>query len=467
MKASAFDRAACGNNNSMDGTPVPNALSRRRSHASVLTRTLLVSVAAALLAASPGSVAAASGPIMLAWDPSPDASGYRVYIGTRPGSYGDIRDAGDVTVFLFEDAMPGVRYYFAVSAYARGGLESDLSNEVSGLAGSPVMQATAQAAQAPQASLAARLCDAARVECGNVEHLGSSRGRVTSLAAVPDGRLLLIEDGKAVRMRVGRQELAQPALVAAPGVELTGLRVDARFAETGAVFLEEITTRPDGARELSIVRYRLAGARLGEAAAIVSGIHLPVHGAAPFTTDADGRVYIAVPSSGRAVLALYEGTVIRFTADGRADGAGRAGSPVVAYGFAQPTGLQVDSAARVWISGAESSSRFSLGMVEANGSAQAAWPASPVPVMEASGGESLRLGALAESGTGATSLAIWMVVNGDRLARLGASSSRRFEALTSGGSGAILAAATDSDGSVLLAVEEGAATALIKITLAS
>jgi hypothetical protein len=66
--------------------------------------------------------------VTLAWDPSPQATGYVVHYGTAPGRY-DIRvDVGARTSFV-RDLPGGARYYFAVSAYNVSG-SSALSGEV-------------------------------------------------------------------------------------------------------------------------------------------------------------------------------------------------------------------------------------------------------------------------------------------------------------------------------------------------
>ncbi len=98
------------------------------------TQSVTVSVTA-----PPAQPPAASGSAALAWAPSPDADtlGYRVYYGTAPRTYDQVRgsglDAQGATRFVVQDLVPGQRYYFAVTAYDAAGNESAFSTEVSKL----------------------------------------------------------------------------------------------------------------------------------------------------------------------------------------------------------------------------------------------------------------------------------------------------------------------------------------------
>jgi hypothetical protein len=73
----------------------------------------------------------------LAWtrSDSPAVAGYFIYFGTSPGHYqqnwGDALHAGNVSAYVVTNLSPGVRYYFAVTAYDANGQQSWFSNEVS------------------------------------------------------------------------------------------------------------------------------------------------------------------------------------------------------------------------------------------------------------------------------------------------------------------------------------------------
>lgn len=71
--------------------------------------------------------------VSLAWDPvtSTGLTGYKVYVGTAPGSYGTPVDVGNVTLSPVNGLFVGMTYYFVVTAYNSDGTESLPSVEVS------------------------------------------------------------------------------------------------------------------------------------------------------------------------------------------------------------------------------------------------------------------------------------------------------------------------------------------------
>ena len=75
--------------------------------------------------------------VTLAWDPStdPNVTGFRVFYGTSSHSYPFKNDAGKNTTFTLSNLQDGATYYFVVTAYNSSGIESQFSNEVSGVAG--------------------------------------------------------------------------------------------------------------------------------------------------------------------------------------------------------------------------------------------------------------------------------------------------------------------------------------------
>jgi len=77
-------------------------------------------------------ISADSGQIILQWDPSlnPDITGYKVYWGFMSRSYYGSLDAGSSTAVKISGLQPGKMYYFTVTGYGKGGLESPYSNEV-------------------------------------------------------------------------------------------------------------------------------------------------------------------------------------------------------------------------------------------------------------------------------------------------------------------------------------------------
>jgi hypothetical protein len=221
--------------------------------------------------------------------------------------------------------------------------------------------------------------------CGDAQTLAARRGAIEALAWMPDGRLLFIEDGRAVRVLASGGVEPVPALTAAGGQRLAGLALDTAFERTRHVLVGEMTAGADGARRLSIVRYRELQGRLAERAVLIADLPLPPVGAAPFTVGDDRQVYVAVPGAvAPAVGPVYAGYILAFEGDGRVSRGARLASPILAHGLAAPAALVWEAARRrLWIAGSEGeegarsrTQRGSMpvvGFVEVNGAADV-WP---------------------------------------------------------------------------------------------
>jgi hypothetical protein len=76
----------------------------------------------------------------LIWDPltDPEISGYNLYYGTQPGRYIQRRTMSpDTTGVTVRGLPPGMRYYFAVSAFNAREQETEFSHEVAVVIGDP------------------------------------------------------------------------------------------------------------------------------------------------------------------------------------------------------------------------------------------------------------------------------------------------------------------------------------------
>ncbi len=74
-----------------------------------------------------------SGQVTLSWDPATENTviGYKIYYGSSSGNYGTNVDVGSRTSYTIKDLENGKMYYFVVTAYNTGGVESSYSAEVS------------------------------------------------------------------------------------------------------------------------------------------------------------------------------------------------------------------------------------------------------------------------------------------------------------------------------------------------
>jgi hypothetical protein len=91
---------------------------------------------------------AARGALLLAWDRSSSSTvvGYKIYYGVQPTVYTNSIMVGNVLTSQVTSLKRGVYYYFAVTAYAEAGKESDFSNETLALAyGEIILQTSTNA----------------------------------------------------------------------------------------------------------------------------------------------------------------------------------------------------------------------------------------------------------------------------------------------------------------------------------
>jgi len=67
--------------------------------------------------------------VVIGWDRSPEATGYRLYYGVASHIYESNADAGPFTSNAVVNLEPGRRYFFSVTAYNAAG-ESGFSDEI-------------------------------------------------------------------------------------------------------------------------------------------------------------------------------------------------------------------------------------------------------------------------------------------------------------------------------------------------
>lgn len=119
----------------------PGATGRQRTPKRVWFHFCLRAVCALLVAQISYSEAAgiyslgvsADAKVKFKWrtNSEPDLAGYRLYVGTVPAVYTNFVDVGKVTSFELPNLVRGMDYYFALTAYNTGGVESERTPELS------------------------------------------------------------------------------------------------------------------------------------------------------------------------------------------------------------------------------------------------------------------------------------------------------------------------------------------------
>src|SRR5688572_3452244 len=300
-----------------------------------------------LLAAGFGLFArpAAAGTITVAWDlmDAANVSGYRVYVGTSPGTYSQTFDvSADNDFFIFRNAFMGVRYYFAVAARFDDSTLSPRSGEVSSVGTRTVAGSLPDGTRVPDPVLASD-CG---IDCFVVTEVARNLGEISSLAVANDGTVFAVEDGR--RVLVLHAGASLTAFEAEPGTTLRDVALDPQFDTTGRVFLSLLRPRDRSTSDVEVLRLRYLANALGEPATIVGGMAAPLDAQAPVAVGDDGLVYVALPALN--TRHPYSASVLAFDQDGRLPAGQR--SPVAAPGVDQPVDMAWDATNRsLWLAG--------------------------------------------------------------------------------------------------------------------
>ena len=89
------------------------------------------------------ATAAATYSVTIAWDsnPEPTVIGYRAHYGVASRDYSTVVDVGNTTSVVISGLVEGTPYFFSITAYDVLGLESDFSDELSYVPGTPTVRA--------------------------------------------------------------------------------------------------------------------------------------------------------------------------------------------------------------------------------------------------------------------------------------------------------------------------------------
>jgi len=215
-------------------------------------------------------------------------------------------------------------------------------------------------------------------DCFTVSVVAGDMAPVRRLLALADGRLLVLqEDGAVTMLPSGTSE--RPEFVAGAGAAAVDVAADPDFPVNRFLYFATAVRTPDGRRSVSVVRVRELADRLGEPATLVADLPAAPAGNPAIAIGPDRRIYLAMPGAADD-RSGYGGQLLRFTADGKAAGHARTGSPIMAQGRAQPTRLAWDAAAARLLMASVESDRAPVLFVVPAEAGSGAWPAAPVAV---------------------------------------------------------------------------------------
>jgi hypothetical protein len=348
-------------------------------------------VALSLAAASCGEgddpgdsdVVAIRGGERLAWDQTaPSLSAlqrytFNLYVDNAARSFAGIADcsagASGAAAFVCSGRLPPLARGMHVLQVASvlDGVESArsaafrVSVESSSAAGSTAMTRLSATGRRV-ACLDARVDD-----CYDAHLVASHLDAVQDLVLAPDGRVVLIEGSR--RVRVVRESTLLPgsALAVDPdAAALVSLAIGPDFPHTRHLYVGSIERWPGGRREFFVTRYRELQGTLGEGAVVLAGLPVAGEDRVPIAVDQAGFLYVALPAADpaeamRGPLA-WNGSLLRFTAEGATpDGQS---SPMLEPSYRRPAALLFDPAGpRLWIAGSGAATRGRVASISLEG----------------------------------------------------------------------------------------------------
>ena len=404
---------------------------------------------------------------------------FRLYVDGRVAELSALRCQAIRSPFSYEcrgglPSMTAGRHVLVLTSVFNG-IESSQSEPLVVIVSVSTQTARLTAVGTAQSSsTSSQVCTAAtNRECFDIKTIASGLDRVSGLASAADGRLLVVEGGTRFRVIAEGRLLDEPALELHDArSRIVGLAVDPRSSDSRTVFVAWTEPTSAGGVVLNVTRYLALGNSLGEGATIVSGLPFSDDSLAPLAVDGEGLLYVALPDKAvtnrtGAQEAPFGGAVLRVDRDGLVPNANGRTSPVLSYGYAQPSGLAIDPTyGRVWLAGTSdpAQSLASVGLLAREGQS---WPLRPV-VVDTSAIVGVRVAermgsALAFAGKEDAGAAL--LIANDRIFRVSSTREGRFVALgeLTLTQGAPLAVASISMGSWYVAVLTDQGTSILRL----
>jgi hypothetical protein len=320
--------------------------------------------------------------------------GYVVYVGTEAATPRESYQVSG-TSFVYPNVAGDRPYFFSVAAYSAGSQVGSRSEEVLFLRGGDTPLSALSVPQAPPVST--NRDDANRgmdhptprpvkeacvgvdaTECYVTAGTIGDFGRVDSLRALGDGRLMLIENGARILVVDAEDGRSQPSIALSErDVRLVSLAIDPEFLVTRLVYVAEAESSPDGGLQMSVARYREVNGILGERAVVLSGLPLSHNGHARIALDRSEHLFVALPQTDRDRDSAYAGMLLRLRSDGSLPADNRAVSPIFARGVSDPAVLAWEPWRNsLWLADARSQGLTPLERIRQDAE-RVDWPAHP------------------------------------------------------------------------------------------
>ncbi len=195
-----------------------------------------------------------------------------------------------------------------------------------------------------------------------LERVADGLREPTDAAFTPDGRLFIAEREGRIRIVHDGSLNTDPALTlddvwSAGGNGLLAIAIDPQFERTHFVYVIYTAASRSGEPTFRLARFRDVKGTLGDRAVLLDAVPAARTGAAAsLRFGPDGKLYAAFDAGGdpRRIgdLGSYNGKILRLNGDGSTPSDQPVATPVYAYGYSAPRGLDWQFGTRaLWVAG--------------------------------------------------------------------------------------------------------------------
>jgi glucose/arabinose dehydrogenase len=184
----------------------------------------------------------------------------------------------------------------------------------------------------------------------SVETIATNLDRPTAIAITPEGRLVVVERGREIRIRGQQHDRGTVALTLADVLDrgdigaLIDIALHPDFARNRIVYVLFVAQAQEALPSYRLARFRESNGTLAERAVLLDSIPVSSRQGGPVMRfGPDRRLYLGLPDlDGRSVaqdLGSLNGKILRFNDDVTVPADNPFGSPVFSTGHAAPVGL--------------------------------------------------------------------------------------------------------------------------------